>query len=61
MIHNIVYTEDGESVLECRTMKKYYTKEDILCMLHDIEQYNNTTEILEAHEAWKLYDKLWHT
>ena len=57
MSHNLVYTAEGESVLECRTMKAFYTKEDILGMLHDIEQYNNSTEILEAVEAWKLYEK----
>lgn len=57
MTHNIVYTKEGESVLECITLRKHYTKEDILCMLHDIEQYDNSLDVLDVDEAWKLYDK----
>lgn len=57
MTPNIVYTKECESVLECINLRKHYTKEDLLGMLHDIEQYDNNCDVLEADEARKLYDK----
>jgi len=51
-----VYTKEGETCVNMEETTSLgedieYTKEDLLCMLHDIEQYDNNGDILSQEDV----------
>ena len=56
---NYVYTRDGETFINVGDTNMLgedieYTKDDLLCMLHDIEQYDKNEGILSQKDALSL-------
>ena len=51
-----VYTREGETFVNMEETSSLgedieYTKEDLLCMLHDIEQYDNNEDVLSQEDV----------
>ena len=51
-----VYTREGETFVNMEETTSLgedieYTKEDLLCMIHDIEQYDNNEDVLSKEDV----------
>ena len=51
-----VYTKEGETFVNMEETPSIgedieYSKDDLLCMLHDIEQYDNNEDVLSQEDV----------
>lgn len=56
---NYVYTREGETIINVDAVSDLgeaieFTKEDLLIMLHEVEQYENTEGVFSLDEVIKM-------